>query len=56
MKYLLREINEEKWKKFKSQLALEGKSIKQALLEFIENYNEKSELSESEFNQLLNQQ
>jgi len=53
MEYHLRKIDRTVWNKFKSQLALEGKSIREALLEFIEGYNEIKEanpyiLTESE--------
>ena len=37
--YLLRDIDENDWRKFKSELALEGKSVKQALLEYIREYS-----------------
>jgi len=62
MEYHLRKIDKTVWNKFKSQLALEGKSIRRALLEFIESYNEiqeanpyitESELERSE--QLIHQ-
>lgn len=47
MNYLIRSIDTEKWKKFKSQCALEGKSIKQVILDFI---NEYANFSFDEFN------